>query len=185
MDRGWLVVAFLFAATSAHAAQCGGDGPQLKDPALCTKLFTFSGTCGRPNYPYPGWPDIALAVGAWEPVPIRVLSVSADAMVTSRWWRLATASIFSGNSFNADPMTPYRNGVAAAFDIFGRSAVAVHSEGNFPGGAGMQFPAGQPMPRAHLDVHLSCTPLSARYSGSLWVSYVLDVAVKNETNGSP
>ena len=157
----------------AYAAQCGGESYQLKEPALCSKFFVFNGACGRAVYPYPGWSNVVLAVSAWESVPIRIVSVSADALIEGRWWRRVTASIFAGNSFNADPMTPYRYAASAGFDILGHAAVAIHSEEHFPLDDAMQFPAGQPMPQIHLDVHLTCSP-NASYSGSLSVWYRLD-----------
>jgi hypothetical protein len=169
-----LIASLTSPAYPAYAVQCGGGGYQLKEPALCSKLFVFSGTCGRAVYPYPGWPDVVFAVGAWEAVPIRVTSVSVDALVRSRWWRMVSASIFAGNSFNADPMTPYRNATSSAFDLLGRAAVAVASEQHFPLDDAMQFPAGQPMPQVHLDAHLTCSPNGASYSGSLSVWYRLD-----------
>jgi hypothetical protein len=39
----------LFLLTAVHATQCG-DGPELKEPAVCSRLFGFQGLCGKPNY---------------------------------------------------------------------------------------------------------------------------------------
>lgn len=151
----------------------GGSNAVLKEPALCSKIFLFNGLCGHPNYGYPGWPDVAIAVGAWEKAPIRILAVSADAIVSTRW-RAITASIFAGNSFNNDPMTPLRYATGQLVGLFGAVHAILHTEQHFPADNGMQFPAGQPMPQTHLDVHVSCDPAGAHYSGNLSVWYVFD-----------
>ncbi len=153
--------------------QCGGTGPELKEPAVCSRLFEFGGLCGKPNYPYKDWDDVAVAVGAWEKVPIRLLFVSADARIQTRW-RAVTARMFAGNSFNADPMTPYTNAAAGILDLHGNVVANIHTDMTLPAGLGMQFPAGQPWQDTHLDVHLQCTPTGAPYSGSLAVWYKLD-----------
>jgi hypothetical protein len=51
---------------------------ELKNPALCRRSFVFQGACGRRKYDYPGWFDIAFAVGAWK-------SCRADAQNARRW----------------------------------------------------------------------------------------------------
>jgi hypothetical protein len=156
---------------SALAVQCGGRGPELKEPALCSKLFEFSGTCG--TTPYPNWtPDVAFAVGPWERTPIRIFSISGDVTVRATW-RAVIAKMFLGNSFNADPMTPYVNAAGGIMDLSGRVAVPLHVEQRFT--VGMQFAAAGPLPLdPHLDVHLICEPKGAAFFGSLTVWYTLD-----------
>lgn len=166
-------VLFMLWPISAYATQCGGGGPELKEPAICSRLFLFSGRCGYSNYSYPEWPDIAFAVGAWEKQPIRISRVSVNAWIKTKW-RSAVAMIFAGNSFNADPITPYRMAMAGISDIFGNVNLTISSDHTFNEDAEMQFPAGQSMPQTHLDVHLTCEPKGAQYSGNLTVWYRLD-----------
>lgn len=171
------IVLVLFWSAAARAAQCGGGGPELKNPTLCSRAFAFEGACGRPNYDYPGWFDVAFAVGAWEKLPIRFVAVSADAMILTDKWQnrfAKLAMIFVGNSYNGDPMTPYRYAFAGRSLPFGKTYLTVHTEQRFPDDSGMQFPAGQPMPRTHVDVHLTCQPDGAFYSGNLMVWYKFD-----------
>jgi hypothetical protein len=166
-------IAILLMPSIAAAAQCGDRGAQLKEPAICSRSFPFHGACGTPNYNFPGWDNVAVAVGAWEKVPIRIVSVSTDAIVTTK--RSASwAIIFAGNSFNADEMTPLQSAVGVTSGWWGSVITSVHSEKTFPPGLGMQFPAGQPMYDAHLDVHLECRPIGAPYFGDLTIWYTLD-----------
>jgi hypothetical protein len=156
----------------AHAVQCGGSGAELKAPALCSKLFVFAGICGRSNYPDPAWFDIAFAVGPWETIPIRIFAISGDATVRSKW-RAVVAKMFLGNSFDLDPMTPYVMASGGILDLSGRVAVPIHAEQHFP--IGMQLPPPGPEPLTpHLDVHLTCEPNGASYSGSMTVWYGFD-----------
>jgi hypothetical protein len=167
----------LFSSAAARAAQCGGGGPELKNPTLCSSAFAFQGACGRSNYDDPGWPDVALAVGAWEKVPIRFVAVSADAVIATERWQnrfAKLAMIFVGNSYNGDPMTPYRYAAAGRSLPFGKTYLTVHTEQRFPADSGMQFPAGQPMRKTHVDVHLVCQPDGASYLGNLMVWYKFD-----------
>ncbi len=182
MTNAWLriLLAGLIAilSFSAYAAQCGSNGAELKSPVLCSRMFVFAGACGRPNYPYPGWPDVALVVGAWEKVSIRIISISVDAMIETQRWKNRfekVAMLFIGNSFNADPMTPYRYATAGRSLPFGRTRLAVHVEQRFPDDDGMQFPAGQPVRQTHIDVHLTCEPAGASYLGNMIVWYRLDL----------
>jgi hypothetical protein len=174
MWRTLAIVVLLLSSSAARAAQCSGEG-DLKEPALCSRSFAFHGACGKPNYQFPEWETVAVAVGAWEKTAIRIVSVSADATVISAANSKAPASwaiIFAGNSVNNDPMTPLRG---AAGVVSGAEVVTVaHSEKDFPAGLGMQFPAGKSMHDAHLDVHLDCRPIGANYFGSLTVWYTLD-----------
>ncbi len=63
------MIAFLLLASSAaDGAQCGGSGPNLKEPASCSRNFSFHGACGTPNYNFPDWETVAIAIGAWEKV---------------------------------------------------------------------------------------------------------------------
>ncbi len=87
-------------------------------------------------------------------------------------WRAITASMFSGNSFNADPMTPYVRAAAGIMDWRGDVVAAVHSAKDYPPNLGVQFPAAGK--KAHLDVHLTCEPNGAACWGSLTVWYTLD-----------
>jgi hypothetical protein len=177
LRRAIAFIAVLLSYEIARAAQCGGSGPDLKNPTLCSRPFAFEGACGRPNYNYPGWPDVALAVGAWEKVPIRVVAVSTDAVIETERWKnrfAKLAGIFVGNSFNDDPMTPYRYAAAGRSLPFGKTRLTVHTEQRLPYDSGMQFPAGQPMFDAHIDVHLTCEPEGALYFGNLIVWYRLD-----------
>ncbi len=155
----------------AHAAQCQGTDWELKAPALCSKLFEFAGRCGRT--PYRGsTPDVAFAVGPWEKVPIRIFAISGDAVVRATW-RAVVAKMFLGNSFNADPMTPYVNAAGGIMDLSGRVAVPIHVEQHFP--IGMQLAGAGPVPLVpHLDVHLICEPDSAPFFGSMTVWYGFD-----------
>jgi hypothetical protein len=169
-------IAVLITALSifpGYAAQCGGESYQLKEPTLCSKLFEFAGRCGRGNYPLPDWtPDVAFAVGPWERVPIRIFAISADTIVRATW-RAVIARMFLGNSFNADPMTPYVYASGGIMDLSGRVAVSVHAEQHYP--IGMQLPGAGPVPLSpHLDVHLICEPNDAPYYGSMTVWYSLD-----------
>ena len=172
MVRGFLVATFCLVSSLANAGQCGGAGPDLKQPLLCSHTFDFDGTCGMPKLPGQDWTTVVVAVGAWEKVPIRILRASADAILMGEgptiWGR-----IFAGNSFNADLMTPEKSGGASAA-AGAALVVPLHTEANFPEDDGMQFPAGLSMQRAHLDVHLYCSPKGAGYAGSLSVWYKLD-----------
>lgn len=171
-QRALFVIVFLLLASSvAQASQCDGNGVELKGPMLCSKLFEFTGRCGHANYPQ--WtPDVVFAVGPWEKVPIRIFSISGDAVVHATW-RAVIARMFLGNSFNADPMTPYVSASGGIMDFSGRVAVPIHTEQHYP--IGMQLPAAGPVPlKPHLDVHLTCDPESAPYLGSMVVWYMLD-----------
>lgn len=182
------IVASLLAIAPAHAAQCRGTGPDLGPSPLCSVAFDFNGTCGVAKYPYPHWETVVMATGAWEKSPIRIVIASADAMVMARGVRVL-ATIFAGNSYNADLMTPERAAVGNAIrrphggfaGWLGRtlgtdgptvSALSLHSEERFADG--MLFPSGLPMESAHLDVHLDCQPKGAGYAGSLAVWYRLE-----------
>jgi len=157
----------------ARAARCDGNSAyELKEPAICSRIVEFSGSCGHPNYSFPDWSDVAIAIGAWEKVPIRIIAVSADAIVQTKGHTI-TGTIFAGDSFNGDPLTPLRYATSGVSDA-GEVAVVLHSEQHFPIDVGMQFPAGQPWEHIHLDVHLTCNPTGAGYSGNLSVWYVLD-----------
>lgn len=171
MTRALLIIIAALLSAPAHAAQCDGTGPDLKEPALCSKLFVFAGSCGRAAYP--AWtPDVVFAVGPWEKGPIRIFAVSADAVVHATW-RAAFASMFVGNSFNADPMTPFVTASGGILDLSGRVAVPVHAEQHFS--TGMQLAGSGPDPLVpHLDVHLICEPNRAPFIGSLTVWYTLD-----------
>jgi hypothetical protein len=164
---------FSVSSVSAHAAQCAGDSHQLKEPAVCSRIFEFTGNCGKPKYNFPDWNDVAFAVGAWEKVPIRIFFVSADATIQARG-RAISARIFAGDSFNADPLTPYKTAAAGIMDLRGNAIATLHSAMNYPPDAGMQLPAGQPWEKIHLDVHLQCTPIGSAYYGNLSVWYRLD-----------
>jgi hypothetical protein len=171
MTRAYLIVIATLLSAPAHAAQCDGTGPDLKEPALCSKLFVFEGFCGRTTYP--AWtPDVVFAVGPWEKTLIRIFAVSADTVVRATW-RAAFAKMFVGNSFNADPMTAFVTASGGVLDLSGRVAVPVHAEQHFS--TGMQFAAPGPEPLVpHLDVHLICEPDGAPFFGSLTVWYALD-----------
>lgn len=171
MTRAFLTVVAALVSGAAQAAQCEGTGPDLKEPALCSKLFVFEGRCG--HTPYQGWtPDVAFAVGPWEKVPIRIFAISGDAVVRATW-RAVTAEMFLGNSFNADPMTPFVNAAGGIMDLSGRVAVPIHVEQRYP--IGMQLSAARPEPLSqHLDVHMICEPDNAPFWGSLTVWYSLD-----------
>jgi hypothetical protein len=174
MGSRLLGIAFLLLASSAaEASQCAGNSVELKDPAICSRNFPFHGNCGKPNYNFPDWDTVAVAIGAWEKVPIRIVSVSVDAVVTTK--RSASwATIFAGNSFNNDEMTPLRSAAGVTSGWWGSVITTVHSGKDFPPGLGMQFPAGQTMRQAHLDVHLDCHPIGAPYYGNLTIWYTLD-----------
>jgi hypothetical protein len=172
MARALFVIVFLLLAPNvARAAQCDGNGVELKEPMACSKLFEFTGRCGHANYPQ--WTaDVVFAVGPWEKVPIRISSISGDATVRATW-RAVIARMFLGNSFNADPMTPYVNAAGGIMDLSGRVAVPIHAEQRYP--IGMQLPAAGPVPlEPHLDVHLTCEPEGAPFLGSMVVWYTLD-----------
>lgn len=171
MTRALLTIVAALLAGTAHAAQCGGTGPDLKEPALCSKLFVFEGRCGHTPYPQLT-PDVAFAVGPWEKLPIRIFAVSGDAVVRATW-RAVIAEMFVDNSFNADPMTPYVSASGGIMDLSGRVAVPIHAEQHFP--IGMQLSAAGPEPLVpHLEVHLICEPAGAPFFGSLTVWYRLD-----------
>lgn len=167
---------------TAEAAECfGNTKAELKEPALCSRIVEFGGACGRANYDIPGWPDVAVAVGAWEKTPIRIVAVSADAVVRAKW-RTITGSIFAGDSFNNDPLTPLRYATGGISDLRSNASVVLHTEQHFPSGLGMQLPAaGQPWEWIHLDVHITCEPAGASYTGNLSVWYVLDKAASGAT----
>jgi hypothetical protein len=161
---------------TAAAAECfGNTKAELKEPSLCSRIIEFAGVCGRANYDIPYWtPDIALAVGAWEKTAIRVVAVSADAEVRAKGHDVS-ASIFAGDSFNNDPLTPQRYAIGKAADSSADAVAVLHTERHFPLGVGMQLPgAGQPWENIHLDVHVACEPSGASYAGNLSVWYVLD-----------
>jgi hypothetical protein len=42
------IFVFLLVPGAASAAQGGGGGPELKEPAVCSRFFGFQ--CGKPNY---------------------------------------------------------------------------------------------------------------------------------------
>jgi hypothetical protein len=171
MKRAFLTIVAALLSGTAHAAQCGGSGPDLKEPALCSKLFEFVGRCG--HTPYPQWtPDVAFGVGPWEKVPIRIFAISGDVIVRATW-RAVVAKMLLGNSFNADPMTPYVTASGGILDLSGRVAVPIHAEQHFA--TGMQLAGAGPVPlQPHLDVHLICEPADAPFFGSLTVWYSLD-----------
>ena len=162
------------APAPVQAAQCSGNsGYELKEPAICSRIVEFTGTCGHPNYSFPDWADVAVAVGSWEKTPIRILAISADAVVQTKGHTII-GSIFAGDSFNNDPLTPLRYATSGASDASGNVAAVLHTAQHFPVGLGMQLPAGQPWEHIHLDVHLTCNPVGAGYSGNLSVWYRLD-----------
>jgi hypothetical protein len=177
MNRASAVAIIAFTclgSKAALAAQCFGNSHlELKEPALCSRIIEFSGICGHPNYNFPGWPDVAIAVGAWEKTPIRIVAISADAVVRTKW-HTVTGSIFAGDSFNNDPLTPLRYATAGISDLHGDVSAVLHTEQHFPAGIGMQLSAGQPWEQVHLDVHVTCDPAGATYDGNLSVWYVLD-----------
>ena len=177
--RAFVVCVLAFAgllSRNAMAAECfGNTKANLKEPAICSRIVEFGGQCGHANYDFPGWPDVAVAVGAWEKVPIRVVAVSADAVVRAKWHTL-TGSIFAGDSFNNDPLTPLRYATGGVSDLHGNVSMVLHTEQHFASGLGMQLPAGEPWEHTHLDVHITCDPAGASYSGNLSVWYVLDPA---------
>ncbi len=74
---------------------------------------------------------MAFAVGPWEKVPIGIFAVSGDAVVRAPW-RAVIAEMFLGNSFNADPMTPYVSAAGGIVALSGRVAVPIHAEQHFP-----------------------------------------------------
>ena len=163
----------LLMSGAAHAAQCGGTEPDLKEPALCSKQFEFVGRCGRTPYSGPGWtPDVAFAVGPWEKVPIRIFAISGDAVVRATW-RSVIARMFLGNSFNADPMTPYVYAAGGIMDLSGRVAVPIHVEQHYRIGMQLAAPGPEPL-MPHLDVHMICEPADAPLFGSITVWYELD-----------
>jgi hypothetical protein len=41
VTRALLTAIAVMLSGAAHAAQCEGTGPDLKEPALCSKLFVF------------------------------------------------------------------------------------------------------------------------------------------------
>jgi hypothetical protein len=172
MNRILIAAAILFASdTTLLAAQCDSNNIELKEPALCSKLFVFTGRCGQKNYPQ--WTaDVVFAVAPWEKAPIRIFSISGDAIVYAKW-RAVIAKMFLGNSFNADPMTPYVNAAGGPMDLSGRVAVPIHVEQRYQ--IGMQLPAAGPVPlEPHLDAHLICEPSDAPFFGSITVWYTLD-----------
>jgi len=163
-----LIIAFCLTALPARAVQCGANGIELKEPALCSRAFDFNGKCGTPKYDYPGWETVVMATAAWETSPIRIVLVSVEAIISSPQHPLQ-ATIFAGNSYNADLMTPERSAISTR-----ESAIVVHSEARFPSDNGMQFSTGEPLSKAHLDVHLYCLPIGAPYAGSMDIWYKLD-----------
>ncbi len=167
-----VIVVVLWSGT-VHATQCRGIAPELKEPALCSIAFDFDGECGVPKYKFPDWDTVAIAVGAWEKLPIRIIIAAADVVVMARG-APSFVSVFAGNSYNADLMTPERKAVGVPSGPHGEFFASVHAEEHFPADAGMQFPAGQPMEAAHLDVHVYCWPKGASYTGSLSIWYKLD-----------
>lgn len=181
MVRLVLIAALCLVALPALAAQCRGNGIELKSSALCSIAFDFQGTCGKRVYDHAGWKGVVFATGAWEKSPIRIAIATADAMVTTAVGR-AFAQLYAGNSFDADLMTPevYAIGQPTVGRIarllgFRRDSIAIaHAEEHFPKGLGMTLPTGGSMEDAHLDVHLTCFPDGATYVGSLTVWYVID-----------
>jgi hypothetical protein len=165
--RCWGLLVLIAFCPYAHAEQCGANGVELKSPALCAKIFEFNGTCGEPKYKFPDWDNVVIAVGAWEDVPIRITGASADVIVQGKGNAPVAAIIFAGNSFNADPLTPEQY-------AFGISGTVVHAQKDLA--PGMQFPAGMPWETTHLDVHLTCFPKGAAYSGNVSVWYRLDAS---------
>jgi len=163
------------ASYPAHAEQCRNNGIALRSPAICTITFDFNGSCGNVLYKYPDWADVVFIAGAWEKVPVRILSASVDAMIQTKY-QTVIATIFAGNSYNADALTPKRS-VAANPSVRDGTAIAIlHEETKFPSDSGMQFPAGLDAPTTHIDVHLVCLPKGAGYAGSLTLTYKLDPA---------
>src|SRR5580692_6821030 len=96
-----LAFCFAFPPGAVNAAQCNARGHQLKEPLLCSHSVSFEGQCGKKVYDFPQWDDVAVAFGAWEEVPIRIMAVSADALImnerTPAW-----GAMFAGNSYNDD-----------------------------------------------------------------------------------
>lgn len=153
---------------------CASATPSLDPPAICSQLFQFNGNCGVPKYHFPGWSDVAFYKGAWEHKPIRIRIAAANVTITTNWWRTIWAQMFVGDSFNADPVTPYEAKVGGKSDWTGRTRLTLSSEQRL--NVGMQLPAkGQfPAEQTHLDVHLQCEPENAFYFGSLSVWYKVE-----------
>lgn len=170
------LAACLFAVAPARAQtaqSCRGVEirPGNDTRVICSRSFGFSGTCGQrqPQYPYPGWQDVAFATEPWEDGPITIRAVALDVRVVGKGPLLL--GMFAGNNFNPDPMTPYRY-----FDSAG-SAVDGHAESpQWPGNAGMQLPAASAKQSfnspddPHIDAHVNCTS-DASYAGYLFVWY--------------
>lgn len=188
----WIIGGALFfglmaaAPVRAQATQsCNGQSGIVPGPdtqVLCTRLVDFNGMCGKPNFPEaPQYDeDVAAYLNPWEDSSITVREVQVTAYlqgpVVNGQPQPANLNIglFSGNSYNSDPMTPYEY----AFAYGGRITV-VRTKERFPDGTGMQFPGKREHPdrgptEVHLDVHVDCGPVGATYFGRWFLAYTIN-----------
>lgn len=148
---------------------------------LCTRLVGFKGVCGQPNYPgLNGYEDVAVYLNPWEDQSITLREVQVSAVLSGPVVNgqpqpaNLNIGIFSGNSYNSDPMTPYEY----AFS-FGGAVTVVKAHDRFPAGTGMQFPGkgknSVTGPRdPHLDIHVDCGPDGASYAGNWFLAYTIN-----------
>lgn len=169
----------------AQAAQsCDGRGPIVAAPdtqTLCTKLVAFHGVCGKPNFPgIAGYEDVAIYLNPWEEESITLRQVQVSTVlqgpILNGQPQAANLNIgvFSGNSYNYDPMTPYEFA-----NSFGAKMIVVKAHERFPAGTGMQFPGKLTNARtgpqgARLDVHVDCAPDGASYEGRWFLAYTIN-----------
>ncbi len=181
----FIVFAAFPATTRAQGTEsCNGQGgiaPGHDTQVLCTRLIDFSGLCGKPNIPnMPHYEDVAVYLNPWEEKSITIREVQVSAVLFGpivdgqpKPTNL-NIGIFSGNSYNSDPMTPYEYAYA-----IGAAVTVVRARDRFPAGTGMQFPgkiahAGTGPSGVHLDVHLDCGPDGASYFGKWFLAYTVN-----------
>ena len=155
--------------------------PARNTEVLCTKAVEFAGICGKPNIPkLPGYEDVAVYLNPWEEQNITLREVQVIAVLTSAPIKgqpppgELNIGVFSGNSYNMDPMTPYKYGYS-----LGAPVVVVEAHNRFPAGTGMQFPgrktdSGRGPAATRLDVHVDCGPAGSPYVGRWFLSYTIN-----------
>lgn len=183
-----IILAGVAAAASARGPrplqECSGSGivPGPDTVVLCTKLIDFNGVCGRSNFPgVEGYEDVAAFLNPWESDSITIREVQVTAVLQGPIINGQpqpsdlNIGIFSGNSYNADPMTPYEY-----TDSPNKAVTIVRAHDRFPTGTGMQFPGKAPHIHGpdphliHLDVHVDCGPEGASYVGRWFLAYTVN-----------
>lgn len=127
---------------------------------ICSKTFYGSGVCS-------GLDKLPILQEPWETRPIRVTGVAITVDITGRprWHeRLRGAKVksfaFAGNSASPDVMAV----------MSGTGSTQVH----FPGGRYFTFPGKTGKDDPHVDLHVQCLPIGARFESMLTIFYEVD-----------